>query len=77
LPNRLLKNRLPDAGLVCFSAVDDQQRGRFRYVARIIGTRAYFSYVRPDNLVPKDHPLRAIRRIADAALASLSERFDA
>jgi hypothetical protein len=36
-----------------------------------------FSYVRPDSVVPKDHPLRAIRRIADAALASLSKRFDA
>jgi hypothetical protein len=26
-----------------------------------------FSYVRPDSVVPKDHPLRAIRRVADAA----------
>ena len=36
-----------------------------------------FSYVRADSRVPKDHPLRAIRRIADAAPSSLSERFDA
>jgi transposase len=35
-----------------------------------------FSYVRPDSRVPADHPLRAIRKITDAALARLSERFD-
>jgi transposase len=34
-----------------------------------------FSYVRLDNRVPKDHPLRVIRRITDAALASLSGQF--
>jgi hypothetical protein len=36
-----------------------------------------FSYVRPDRRVPADHPLRAIRKITDAALARLSDRFDA
>src|ERR671927_720358 len=36
-----------------------------------------FSYVRPDSRIPQDHPLRAIRRIADAALDSLSPQFDA
>jgi transposase len=36
-----------------------------------------FSYVRPDSRIPKDHPLRAIRRITDAALAALSAQFDA
>lgn len=36
-----------------------------------------FSYVRPDSRIPQDHPLRAIRRIADAALISLSPEFDA
>jgi len=36
-----------------------------------------FSYVRPDSRVPSDHPLRVIRRIADAALASLSAQFEA
>lgn len=35
-----------------------------------------FSYVRPDSRIPQDHPLRAIRRIADAALHSLSAEFD-
>jgi transposase len=35
-----------------------------------------FSYVRPDSRVPVDHPLRAIRKITDAALAQLSDRFD-
>jgi transposase len=36
-----------------------------------------FSYVRPDSRVPANHPLRPIRRITDAALKSLSDRFDA
>jgi transposase len=36
-----------------------------------------FSYVRPDSRVPPNHPLRAIRRITDTALRSLSDRFDA
>src|ERR1700760_1901105 len=36
-----------------------------------------FSYVRLDNRVPRSHPLRVIRRITDAALASLSEQFEA
>src|ERR1700760_1659395 len=36
-----------------------------------------FSYVRLDNRVPRGHPLRVIRRITDAALASLSEQFEA
>ena len=36
-----------------------------------------FSYVRPDSRVPPNHPLRAIRRITDTALKSLSDRFDA
>jgi transposase len=35
-----------------------------------------FSYVRPDSRVPADHPLRAIRKITDAALVQLSDRFD-
>ena len=34
-----------------------------------------FSYTSPERLVPADHPLRAIRRIVDAALARLSPRF--
>ena len=36
-----------------------------------------FSYVRLDSRVPKDHPLRVIPRITDAALVSLSEQFGA
>jgi hypothetical protein len=35
-----------------------------------------FSYVRPDSRIPQDHPLRPIRRIADAALHWLSAQFD-
>jgi transposase len=36
-----------------------------------------FSYVSPEQRVRQDHPLRAIRAMADLALWSMSERFDA
>jgi len=36
-----------------------------------------FSYVRPESRIPKDHPLRAIRKVTDEALASLDELFAA
>jgi transposase len=36
-----------------------------------------FSYLSPENRVRQDHPLRAIRRMADQALGNLSDRFDA
>jgi transposase len=35
-----------------------------------------FSYLSPEQRVRKDHPLRAIRRMADEALQRLSKRFD-
>ena len=35
-----------------------------------------FSYVTPEARVRRDHPLRPIRRMTDAALARLSSRFD-
>ena len=35
-----------------------------------------FSYIRLEERVPKDHPLRAIRALADEVLAGLSCRFD-
>jgi len=35
-----------------------------------------FSYISAERRVPKDHPLRAIRAMAGAALKDLSERFD-
>jgi transposase len=35
-----------------------------------------FSYVSPEERVPPDHPLRAIRRMTDAIFARLSARFD-
>jgi transposase len=35
-----------------------------------------FSYVSLEQRVPGDHPLRAIRRMVDAALGELSSRFD-
>jgi transposase len=36
-----------------------------------------FSYVRPESRIPKDHPLRAIRRITDEALKALDAQFAA
>src|SRR5580692_2012337 len=36
-----------------------------------------FSYLSPEQRVRKDHPLRAIRAMADLALKSMSERFEA
>lgn len=36
-----------------------------------------FSYLSPEQRVRRDHPLRAIRSMADEALSSMSERFDA
>ena len=36
-----------------------------------------FSYLSPEQRVRQDHPLRAIRKLADQALASMSKRFDA
>src|SRR6476660_6314216 len=35
-----------------------------------------FSYLSPEARVRKDHPLRAIRTMADQALESMSRRFD-
>lgn len=43
---------------------DDHQQG------------AVFSYISAEQRVPLDHPLRAIRRMTDAALAGLSAHFD-
>jgi transposase len=37
---------------------------------------AMFSYVNLDQRVPTNHPLRAIRKMADQALAELSAHFD-
>lgn len=34
-----------------------------------------FSYVAPEHRVPKDHPLRTVRALTDAALMRLSPRF--
>ena len=36
-----------------------------------------FSYIRLEERVPGDHPLRAIRKLADEALAALNGRFAA
>ena len=39
-------------------------------------TEALFAYVSPKTFVPKNHPLRAIRRMADEALAGMDKLFD-
>ena len=44
---------------------DDQQRGHL------------FSYLSPEQRVPADHPLRAIRQMTDEALRQLSPQFEA
>jgi transposase len=36
-----------------------------------------YSYISPETRVRADHPLRAIRALADEALKNMSERFDA
>ena len=36
-----------------------------------------FSYISSEQRVPTDHPLRAIRAMAEAALGELGPRFDA
>jgi transposase len=36
-----------------------------------------FSYISAERRVPKDHPLRAVRAMVDAALRELGPRFDA
>ncbi|MDR7537743.1 MAG: transposase, partial [Armatimonadota bacterium] len=35
-----------------------------------------FSYISPEQRVPQDHPLRAIRAMVDRVLAELSPEFD-
>lgn len=36
-----------------------------------------FSYLSPEQRVRRDHPLRAIRAMADQALKKMSSQFDA
>ncbi|HEX5217403.1 MAG TPA: transposase, partial [Vicinamibacterales bacterium] len=40
-------------------------------------TNHLFSYLSPEQRVPADHPLRAIRQMTDVALRSLDARFEA
>jgi transposase len=41
-----------------------------------VQTGSLFSYLSPDALVPKEHPLRAIRPLVNAALERLSPQFE-
>jgi transposase len=40
------------------------------------GPDSMFSYVSPEQRVPSDHPLRAIRHLVDGILAEMSREFD-
>jgi len=40
------------------------------------GSEGFFSYVRLEERIPKEHPLRPIRTLADEALAGLNQRFE-
>ena len=58
--------------------------GRCEGVARLIGMRGdervqdgMFSYVSLEQRVPQDHPLRAVRKLTDTVLRTLSQEFDA
>ena len=35
-----------------------------------------FSYVSPEQRIPRDHPLRAIRQLVDGILGEMSREFD-
>jgi transposase len=48
----------------------------FAMRGRTDGTEALFSYVRLEERIPPDHPLRAIRALADEALSSLHQQFE-
>jgi len=39
-------------------------------------TEALFTYMTPESFVPKNHPLRAIRKMADEALVGMDKLFD-
>jgi transposase len=39
-------------------------------------SEGFFSYVRLEERIPQDHPLRPIRALVDEALAALSKRFE-
>ena len=41
------------------------------------GSEGLFAYLRLEDRIAKDHPLRAIRALVNEALAGLSKRFDA
>src|SRR6476660_6292076 len=47
-----------------------RMRGRAKKQASML------AFVDPETLIPTDHPLRTIKRLADAALAELSPLFD-
>ena len=41
------------------------------------GSERLFSYVRLEDRIAKDHPLRAIRALVDEALSLMNDRFEA
>lgn len=58
-----------------YDALTDEGSGLMRGADEQPGSM--FSYISPEERVPADHPLRAIRRITDRALERLSPSFGA
>ena len=56
-----------------YDALTDEGSGLMRGSDEQPGSM--FSYISPEERVPADHPLRAVRRITDRALERLSPRF--
>src|ERR1043166_8101082 len=52
------------------------REGRVRMRGQVDPQGAMFSYFSPESRVPAEHPLRSIKRDADAALASLNRELD-
>jgi transposase len=66
---------LPDAGVSDSIALWVDGKGRLRMRGFNQRRDGLFSYVRPESRIPKDHPLRLIRQVADEALQILDNQF--
>jgi transposase len=67
---RVVTKRTANASLGCRCKGGDTMRGDDRQQG------AMCSYLSPEQRVPQDHPLRAIRQTVDEVLQGLSGRFD-
>ena len=57
-------------------SVTSQPSAEVRVRGELEEPEAIFSYITPAQRVPQDHPLRAIRKLVDAALERMSPRFE-